>query len=155
MVVEVDSVVPAPREVVWARVASVEGIDHELRPWLSMTLPRGTAGLDVHTLPVGVPLGKAWIRLFGLVPVDYDDLMVVALDPGHRFHEVSRMLSATHWEHERTLTARPDGTTHVLDRLTVVPRLGVTRPLVRRLVRALFTHRHRRLARWCAERPAS
>lgn len=153
VVVEVSSDVPAPQEVVWARVASVEGIDHELRPWLSMTLPRGAAGLDVHTLPVGVPLGKAWIRLLGVLPVDYDDLTVVELDPGRRFHEVSRMLSARRWEHERTLTPGPDGSTHVHDRLTVEPRLALAAPLVGRLVRALFEHRHRRLARWCATRP--
>ncbi|MCR4512107.1 hypothetical protein [Aeromicrobium sp. 50.2.37] len=152
IVVQVASVVPAPREVVWARVTSVEGIDHELRPWLSMTLPRDARGLDVHSLPVGVPLGRAWIRLFGVLPVEYDDLTVVELDHGRRFHEVSRMLSARRWEHERTLTPGPGGGTHVHDRLTVEPRFALAAPVVRRLVGALFGHRHRRLARWCAAR---
>lgn len=152
VVVEVESVVPAPRHVVWARVASVEGIQHELLPWLLMTMPRGTERLDVDTLPVGVPLGRAWLRLFRILPVDYDALMIAALEPGRRFHEVSHLLSARRWEHERVLVDRPDGSTHVLDRLTVEPRIGVLAPVVRPVVAALFRHRHRRLARWCADR---
>lgn len=151
-VVEVRSVVPAPRHLVWARVASAEGITHELAPWLSMSLPRGTEGLDVATLPVGQPLGKAWLRLFGVLPVDYDDLTVVALEDGRRFHEVSTMMSARRWEHERTLADAGAGATEVHDRLTVEPRVGarLLGPIVARVVRALFEHRHRRLASYFA-----
>ena len=148
-VVEVRSVVRAPRDEVWARVVSVDGIRDELAPWLTMTMPRGMDGLDVATLPVGQPLGRAWLRLFGVLPVDFDDLTIVALEPGRRFHEVSRMMSARRWEHERTLRDAGPGTTEVHDRLVVVPRLAphVVGPVAERVVRLLFEHRHRRLAR--------
>ncbi|MCX6408219.1 MAG: hypothetical protein NTV28_14995 [Propionibacteriales bacterium] len=155
VVVEVASTVPLPREVVWARVASVAGIQHEMMPWLLMSMPRGTEHLDVHTLPVGQPLGKAWLRLFGVLPVEYDDLTVVELEPGRRFREVSRMLSARRWEHERTLTSVDGGGTQVHDRLTIDPRLRHGAGATRAVVSAIFRHRHRRLARWCAEHPTS
>ena len=38
-----------------------------------------------------------------MIPIDYDDLTLVALEPGRGFHERSRMLSMRVWEHERTL----------------------------------------------------
>lgn len=150
VVVEVESVVPAPRDVVWARVASVDGIQHELLPWLLMVMPRGTEHLDATTLPVGQPLGKAWLRLFSVLPVEYDDLTVVALEQGRRFHEVSTMLTQRRWEHERTLSDVPGGTL-VHDRLVLEPRLAHGAALSRLVVRFLFRHRHRRLARWCQQ----
>lgn len=145
-VVERESLVAAPVGDVWTRVTSFEGIDHELRPWLSMSVPRGAEHLDVQTVPVGALLGRSWIRLFGLVPVDYDDLTIAALEPGRSFHERSRMFSARVWEHERTLTP-VDGGTRVHDRLTFEPRVALTAGLHARVIGALFAHRHRRLAR--------
>ena len=158
-VVERTSRVPRPADEVWARVTTPEGIRDELRPVLSMTMPPGLRG---RTLADGAdvldrPLGKAWLLLLGVLPVDFDDMTLVAFEPGRSFHEVSRMALLPRWEHERTVT--PDGETacRVHDRLTFQPRLarlpGVRR-LVAAVVGALFSHRHRRLARWAARRPA-
>lgn len=144
--VERVSVVPASIDAVWARVASFEGIAHELAPWMTMSVPPGAAGLDVSTVPVGEPLGRAWLRLLGIVPFDVDDLTIVALVPGRSFHERSTMLSASLWEHERVLTA-VDGGTRVHDRLTFMSRLPFGVRFHALVVGALFTHRHRRLAR--------
>ena len=144
-VVERTSLVPAPIDAVWGRVTSFEGINHELMPVMSMTVPKGAEGLDVTTVPVGQPLGRAWVKLFGVVPVDYDDLTIAELVPGRSFHEVSTMLSARRWEHERTLT-EVDGGTRVHDRLTFVPRAPAGR-VHAWLIGALFSHRHRRLLR--------
>lgn len=146
-VVERTSAVAAPVQQVWDRVVSPEGINHELMPWMSMTMPRGAKHLTIETVPLGEPIGKAWIRLFGLVPVDYDDLSIAELEPGRRFHERSTMLSASEWQHERTLTPLGPETTEVRDRVTFTPRLPL-RPLgvvLERGVTALFAHRHRRL----------
>jgi hypothetical protein len=92
----------APPEAVWARVASLEGINYELGPWMRMTAPRG-AELSHSTVPLGRRWFRCWILLFGVVPFDYDDLCVERLDPGRRFRECSTMLTARRWEHERTL----------------------------------------------------
>lgn len=153
-VVERRVVVEAPPASVWERVTTAEGINDELWPLLSMTLPPGLRGRSVADAGelVGRPLGKAWLRLFGLVPVDFDDMSIAALEPGRRFHEVSRMLALRRWEHERTLSAVEPRRCEVHDRLTFevrgpLGRLGLAGAVASRVVGALFAHRHRRLAR--------
>ncbi len=145
-IVDRTSVVPAPQQAVWDRVVTADGINDEMRPWMTMTMPRGAAGLTVATVPVGQPLGRAWLRLFGIVPFDYDALTIAELVPGTRFHEKSTMLSMRRWEHERTLTPVTGGT-KVHDRVTFEPRLPLVGPLLRVVVAAFFSHRHRRLTR--------
>lgn len=155
IVVERSSVVPLPAEQVWQRVTSPEGIRDEFRPVLSMTMPPGLRGRGLEDADdvVGRPLGKAWLLLLGVLPVEFDDMTLAALGPGRRFHEVSRMGMVAHWEHERSVTETGPAACEVSDRLTFRPRLDRL-PLVRRLsaalVGAIFTHRHRRLARWAA-----
>jgi ligand-binding SRPBCC domain-containing protein len=148
-VVEQTSDVAAPVDRVWDRVVSPEGINDEMRPWMTMTMPRGTEDLTIDTVPIGEPLGRAWIRLFGIVPIDFDRLSVAALEPGRSFHEKSTMFSMRSWQHERTLTELADDVTRVRDRVTFEPRwfMRPSAGLLHRLLAALFAHRHRRLAR--------
>jgi ligand-binding SRPBCC domain-containing protein len=95
---------------------------------------------------LGERLFRSWVLLFGVLPIDYDDLTLVAIEPGRGFQERSRMLSMRVWEHDRTLT--PDGTGCVVrDELRLEPRLPGMGPLLEWVVRALFRHRHRRLRR--------
>ncbi|OJH33848.1 hypothetical protein [Cystobacter ferrugineus] len=150
-VFERTSTINAPLWSVWERIASPEGINDEMRPWLTMSAPRGTGVLHLETIPVGVPIGRAWLRLFGVIPFDYDHLTIAELEPGRRFHEKSTMASMRRWEHERCLVER-DGSTELTDRITFVPRWGLlwARPLLARVVAAFFAHRHRRLARYFA-----
>lgn len=145
-VVERTSLVPRPAPVVWERVTSPQGIRHELRPLLSMTMPPGLRGRTVADAAglLGQPLGKAWLLAGGVVPVDFDDMTIVALEPGRRFHERSRMLLVPRWEHERTVEPVDETTCRVTDRLAFDARLPGSRPVVA----GLFGHRHRRLARW-------
>ena len=77
-------------------------------------------------------------------PCAYDDLALVALEPGRGFHERSRMLSMRVWEHERWLEPAVSGC-RVVDRLSFAPRLPGMAPLLEQIVRATFRHRHRRL----------
>lgn len=148
VVVEQESVVAAPVDAVWERVISPEGINHELRPWMTMSMPAGAGDLSIDTVEVGKPLGRSWIRLAGVVPFDYDDLTITELVPGRSFREESAMLSASSWRHERSLTPTASGGTHVHDRLTFTPRVpGRAAAAVQsRIIAALFRHRHRRLA---------
>ncbi|MCQ4117731.1 hypothetical protein [Rhodococcus tibetensis] len=149
MIIERESTIDAPIDRVWDRVVSPEGINDELRPWLTMSLPRGAESFTVDTVPVGKPLGRAWLRLFGVLPFDYDALTIAELDRGRRFHEKSTMLSMRRWEHERTLTACDDGRTRIRDRITFEPRIPMAwmAPVIGRVLHALFGHRHRRLQR--------
>ena len=151
MIVERHSVVDAPSERVWARVVTPEGINDELRPWMTMSMPRGKESLTVENIPVGIPVGRCWMRLYGVLPFDYDDLMIAELWPGRGFHEESTMLSrrcgcgATNAPWNPTGEAR----TVVRDRLTFELRtpLRLLTPIIAAGVGALFAHRQRRLQR--------
>lgn len=153
MIVERQSVIDAPTDRVWARVVTPEGINDELRPWMTMSMPRSAKDLTVDTVPVGTPIGRCWMRLFGILPFDYDNLMIAALWPGRGFDEQSTMLSMRSWRHERTLEPENDTKTLVHDRLTFEMRtpLRVLTPAIAAGIRALFGHRQRRLQRHFAQ----
>jgi ligand-binding SRPBCC domain-containing protein len=154
MIIERHSIVDAPAEQVWDRVVTPEGINDELRPWMTMSMPRGAESLTVDNVPVGIPIGRAWMRLFGVLPFDYDKLMIAELEPGRRFDEQSTMLSMRRWRHERSVTPDGDGKAVVRDRLNFELRtpLRPLTPVIAAGIRALFGHRHRRLQRYFASR---
>jgi hypothetical protein len=157
IIVTQSSRIHLPAATVWDRVTSPSGIRHELRPVLSMTMPPGLRGRSISEVGdlLGRPLGKAWLLLLGVVPVEYDDMVLVEVVDGRSFHERSRMATLARWEHERTVLPVEPDSCEVADRLVFVPRVLADRVVVRRvvqgLVSALFAHRHRRLRRW-AER---
>jgi ligand-binding SRPBCC domain-containing protein len=103
--------------------------------------------LDPSEVVLGERIFRSWVLLFGVIPIDYDDITLIALEPGRGFHERSRMLSMRVWEHERTLEPDGESATRVRDRLSFEPRLPGSGPLLERIVRATFRHRHRRLRR--------
>jgi ligand-binding SRPBCC domain-containing protein len=146
-VVERQSVLAAPPEAVWERVSTFEGINDELGPVLRMTAPARVRRLDPAEVVLGERIFRSWVLLFGVLPIDYDDLTLIALEPGRGFHERSRMLSMRVWEHERTLERDGAAACLVRDRLSFEPRLPGMGPLLERIIRATFTHRHRRLRR--------
>jgi ligand-binding SRPBCC domain-containing protein len=135
----------SPREV-WDWIVTPEGINDELRPFLRMTVPRGIERLDPASVELGKPIGRSWILLFGVLPIDRDDVPLVELEEGRRFLERSPMLSMKLWEHERTVEPNGSGC-EITDRIRFQARLGLPAALPRPLFRAFFRHRHRRLRR--------
>jgi ligand-binding SRPBCC domain-containing protein len=149
IVVERESVVDASADAVWQRIVTPEGINDELRPIMTMSMPRGAESFTVDDVPVGTPIGRSWLRLFGVLPFDYDYLTIAELQPGRSFREESTMLSMRQWRHERTVTPDDAATAIVHDRLTFQLRAGLrfATPIVAAGIGALFSHRHRRLRR--------
>jgi hypothetical protein len=142
----------AAPEHAWAAATDFAGISEEMRPLARMTIPARLRGLDLDDLPVGEPVGRSWLLLFGLIPFEYDDLCVVELEPPRRFLERSQMASFSLWEHERTIEPLPDGGCRVRDRVGFRLRAPLARipgmaRLSRAIVSAFFSHRHRRLRR--------
>jgi ligand-binding SRPBCC domain-containing protein len=142
----VSSRLEAPREQVWERVSSMEGVNDELAPILKMTHPPEIEDLNPSNVPLGERLFRSWVLLFGVLPFEYDDLVLVRVDEGHGFLERSSMLTQRVWEHERTLRDAPRGC-DVTDRIRFEPRLPLVGVALRPLIRAFFRHRHRRLRR--------
>jgi hypothetical protein len=149
--VEQSSEIGRPAAAVWARAVTEEGINHELSPVLRMTMPRGLRGRTIDDVDVGVPLGRSWILLGRLLPVDYDDLCLVELEPGRRFLERSKTATFDPWQHERIVEPAGKETCRVTDRLTFelkpfIRWIPGSSRLATAIVGFLFRHRHRRLA---------
>ena len=140
-----------PVEGMWQSACSLRGVNYELGPWLRMTTPRMLRGGSIDEIRPGTRIGRSWILLGGVIPVDFDDIGLAELEPPHRFLERSRMLSMSKWEHERVIGNNGTGTCLLTDRITftlrrppaLVPGGAAT---ASRLVSLVFRHRHRRLA---------
>ena len=159
MSVEVTTRLPAPAASVWERAVTPAGINDELRPVLRMTMPKGLGDATIDDVETGVTLGRSWILLGGILPVDYDDLRLEEIEKPKggqtlfRFQERSRTSSFAVWGHERIVEPEGEGACTITDRLTwelkpLMARLPGSQRLATAIVGFLFRHRHRRLARY-------
>src|SRR3990172_2991173 len=98
---EISSRLTALTDRVWQHATSAAGVNAEFRPLLRMTFPAGVSSLASENVPLGQRLFRSWILLFGVLPVDYDDLTLVEVEPGRRFLERSEMLTQKCWEQDR------------------------------------------------------
>lgn len=144
----------APRGLVWERIITMEGVNDELAPLVRMTYPESVAELTPGTVPIGRRIFRSWLLLFGVLPFDYDDLVLLRVDAERGFLERSSMLSQRVWEHERTLEDAPGGCV-VTDRIRYEPRVAGLGPALRPVLRRFFGHRHRRLRRRFGGQPAA
>ena len=145
--VEVISVVAADADRVWSEVIRFDGINAEFMPVMRMTSPRGWRDRSLEDVDPGQRLFRSWLLLFGVFPVDYDDIRLVEVGPGYRFLERSQMMSSSTWEHERVIEAVAPGTCRISDRVRFTPRWRLLGPVLRWFVPRLFAHRHRQLRR--------
>jgi len=140
------SIVAASPDIVWARVSTMAGVNAELAPLARMTYPEAMGVLAPAAVPLGRRAFRSWILLFGVLPIEYDDLTLVRIDPGHGFREESPLLSQRLWIHERTIEPAAGGC-RITDRLEFEPRLAFLGPVFLAVFRFFFRHRHRRLRR--------
>ncbi|MBJ7348297.1 MAG: hypothetical protein JHC87_06985 [Thermoleophilaceae bacterium] len=138
----------ATRQEVWNRISTPAGVNYEFGPLMRMTFPKHVDRLSPQDVPLGEKIGRCWILLFGIIPLDYDDLVLVSIDEGHGFHEKSKLMTQRRWEHERTITSMKAGGCVISDRLTFEPRLPLPGKLFAPIISAVFAHRHRRLRQY-------
>ena len=136
----------ADAQAVWQHASSMDGINRELAPLARMTAPAGMTRLDDVEIVLGQRLIRSWIYALGIVPIDYDDVTLVELEPGRRFLERSPMLSQRLWQHERTIDPIEGGCI-VRDTIHYEPRLRLLGRLQLPIFRMVFANRHRQLAR--------
>lgn len=134
-----------PPAVVWARVSTFAGVNDELLPWLHMTVPRAARGRSLAQARGGERLGRSFVLLLGVLPVEWDDVTLESVTD-HGFVEASTMATQRAWRHERRISAAEGGCV-IEDRLTWEPRVPALGAVLRLVVPALFRHRHRRLVR--------
>ena len=142
----ISSDLAAPPGAVWRHVTGMDGVNDEMKPLLKMTVPPGLRQARIDDLPAGRPAGRSWLLLLGVLPIDYDDLTIAEHGPGHRFREVSTMLTQARWEHERALHAVAGGC-RIVDTLAWRGRSAALGALYRLAVPVMFRQRHRRLRR--------
>jgi ligand-binding SRPBCC domain-containing protein len=142
---EVRSRLAAPADVVWAHATSMRGVNAELFPLARMTHPRGLESLADRQVSLGARAFRSWILFAGILPIDFDDLTFVELEPG-RFLERSPMLSQREWQHERRVEPCPGGC-EIRDRVRSVPRVAGLGPLFHTVFLLAFRLRHRNLRR--------
>jgi ligand-binding SRPBCC domain-containing protein len=136
----------APAATVWAHATSMAGVNRELAPLARMTHPRSLSSLEASQIVLGTRVFRSWILLLGILPVDFDDLTLVAIEPGRRFLERSPMLSQRLWEHERCIEPIVGGCT-ITDRVRFTPRVALLGRLQLPVYRRTFRLRHRNLRR--------
>jgi hypothetical protein len=131
---------------VWRVVSTMAGVNDELWPFVRMTFPESIVSLDAELIVPGAVVFRSWLLAGGVIPFDRHALALVSVQAGSGFVEQSSSWLQRSWRHERMVTPHGSGCV-VTDRLMIVPRVGLTRPLAAPVVRNLFEHRHRRLAR--------
>lgn len=137
--------VPVSTQEAWAWSTSLESVRAEMRPLLKLVFPKGMTDIGANTM-LGKSLGRCQFLLFGIFPVDMSKLTFTEIVPGHRFVEQSPLLSMHAWRHERVITPAADGRGALItDRLAFSPRVAT--PVVRAMVKLLFSHRHKMLGR--------
>lgn len=143
------SSLPATAEAVWAHAMSPKGINRELSPLVRMTFPAGTKNLQqdfTERWQAGEWLFRSWILLGGVLPLDYDDITLIEVEPGRRFLERSTMLSQRMWQHERTIEPTDFGC-RVTDSVMFEPRFAMLGPVYSPIFKMAFRLRHRNLRR--------
>jgi RimJ/RimL family protein N-acetyltransferase len=146
------SAVTAPPPAVWQHAVTPGGVNHELAPFLHMSFPDGIEDLSASGVPLGERLFRSRIRLLGVVPVEWDDVTFVEIEPGRRFLERSPLLTQRSWEHERVVTADGPGS-RLTDRIAFEPRATSLGSFHWAAFRAVFAWRHRRFRRRFGSRP--
>lgn len=74
---------------VWWDATCFDTINDELMPLLRMTSPREWSGRTLDQVVPGQRLFRSWLLLFGVIPIDYDDICIAQIGPGYRFLECS------------------------------------------------------------------
>ena len=129
----------------WAWITSVEGIQKEMAPFIRMTSPEGVMTLQDAGFTLGQPMFLSWLKLFGIIPIDYSRLTLIEFQEGVGLVERSPMGSMKLWQHRREVIPTGKGC-NIKDALEFEPRFigKVTCWCINRF----FKHRHRQLRRY-------
>jgi len=142
-----ESLLATPAPDVWAEVSTMGGVNAELLPLMRMTHPAHVHRLEAADVEPGSVLFQSWLLAFGVLPIDRHALSLERVYPGEGFDERSSSWMQRVWIHRRRVIALDGGGCRVTDEVSFEPRLSLAAPVLRRIVGALFDHRHRRLQR--------
>jgi len=139
----VASLVHTPARLVWRTVDTIDGINRELAPWLSLTVPTGHGPLEAAE-PDAPPV-RSWLLAFGVVPIARVVIRVERVTACHEFVETLETVLRLRFRHERRLRDVGPAWCQVVDRLRFRPRFALPGSWIDQIVLRVFVHRHRRL----------
>ena len=142
---EISSEFNAIPSLLWDAAVTPASINREFRPVLRMTFPNGTRRI---TEPVAMNQTKfrSWLLLFGVLPIEYDDLAFSEVVEGQMFHEKSSMFFVRTWEHIRRITPVECGS-RLTDTIRFEPKVRVLGPVQMQLFKLVFKLRHMNLVK--------
>ncbi len=120
----VSSQLTTPPNEVWRLVGTMAGVNRELFPLARMTYPAHQTRIAPDCMPLRRRAFRSWIWLFGIIPIDYDDITFMKFYPSGGFVEDSTLFSMKIWRHERTLEPTKTGCLRT-DQVSFVPRISV------------------------------
>ena len=129
----------------WDHAVNPLDVNAEFRPLLSMSFPSNLEDITAGWEPGRTRL-RSFIRLGGVVPVEYDDLSFEEVVPGRYFLERSSMFTQSIWEHRREIASLRDGA-RLTDTICFTSRLEPLEPLFAVVFRWVFRWRHYNLQR--------
>ncbi len=123
------------------RSLTMEGVNRELAPLVSMTAPPDWRQKPITQWPARQQLFKSWVLLFGFLPIDRHSFYFDAIDPASGFSEASSSTMNRIWRHRRTLESIDD-CTRVTDEVEFEGRIPFLFWLVMPVYKAVFRRRH-------------
>lgn len=146
---EINSYFVSPKYLIWRHMTSMANINDELMPFIRMTYPadKDTLFCQSKTLVFGEPIFLSAILLFGFIPMDLHWLILDYLIDGECFYENSVTLLHKYWKHQRILTEVGDGKVQLKDKVEFQPRIWGLGYLLLPVVKYVFQHRHKKLAK--------
>lgn len=142
MTLDFSSYLSVTPDTLWRDITSMDGINGEMWPLLSMGAPLGVRSLEEVARVPGAPLFHSTLKLFTVLPLGVSHLTLARLDTHQGFIEASPMTGMRMWRHERWMEVDATGV-WLHDQLTFAPRWCPR--LSRGMVRLFFRYRHRRL----------
>ena len=146
----------ASADEVWAKVSTMAGVNHELHPWVHMTVPAPFSSLSLQEATPEQLKGVLFHSVllgFRFIPFDVHALHLEQVQVGKGFDEHSTSWLQKTWIHRRRVMPAAGGCA-VTDELIVEPRIFFMAPVVRAVIGFLFRHRHNRLVQTFGARPA-
>lgn len=142
---EISSELNVNPALLWDAVVTPANINREFRPVLRMTFPKGTRRI---TKPVVInqTIFRSWLLLFGVLPIEYDDIAFSEVVEGQMFHEKSSLFFVRTWEHIRRITPTQCGST-LTDTIRFEPKVRILGSVQMQLFRLVFKLRHMNLAK--------
>lgn len=134
-------------DTVAAAVFTLDGVNAELAPWITIQAPAAWHVRPIQQWPVQQALFTARFKLFGKLPIDWHRFCFEEITP-HSFQEHSASLSQRYWRHQRQIILsirNHKAGCQVIDQVSFASRIPGMGWLSKPIYLAIFRHRHRQL----------